>query len=63
MLQNIHTLIVIMKTLIGSYHEKTNSKLHLIKSSCVRLLDKEDIILIKIINGGSIRVTIFEIGN
>ena len=44
-----------------SHHEKTNSKLHLMRSSCVRLFNKEDIILIK--SGGSIRVTIFGIGN
>ena len=50
-------------TLIDSHHEKTNSKLHLMRSSCVWLFSKEDIILIKIINGSRIRVTIFGIGN
>ena len=55
MLQKIYSLIVIMK--------KTNSKLHLMRSSCVRLFNIEDTISIKIINGGSIRVTIFGIGN
>ena len=57
------TLYAPEDTLIDSRHEKTNSKLHLMRSSCVRLFNKEDIILIKIINGGSIRVTIFGIGN
>ena len=54
MIQKIHSLIVIMKK---------KSKLHLMKASCVRLFNKEDVILIKIINDGSIRVTTFGIGN
>ena len=56
-------------TFIDSHHEKkkknkqTNSKLHLMRSPCIRLFNKEDIILIKIINGGSILVIIFGIRN
>ena len=63
LVEALNTFYAPEDTLIVSHHEKTNSKLHLMRSSCARLFNKEDIILIRIINGGSIRVTIFGIGN
>ena len=63
LVEALNTFYVPEDTLLDSHHEKTNSKLHLMRSSCVRLFNIEDIIPIKIINGGSIRVTIFGIGN
>ena len=45
LVEALNTFYALEDTLIVSHHEKTNSKLHLIRSSCVRLFNKNDIIL------------------
>ena len=47
LVEALNTFYAPEDTLIDSHHEKTNSKLHLMRSLCVRLFNKEDIILIK----------------
>ena len=47
LVETLNTFYAPEDTLIDSHHVKTNSKLHLMRSSCVRLFNEEDIIIIK----------------
>ena len=42
LVETLNTFYAPEDTLIDSHHEKANSKLHLMRSSCVRLFNKED---------------------